>query len=54
MKEVHDDDDRRRWSPSSMVDEVVTEMTVAPAMMMSEIRSDLAAGIAKVVRTLAV
>ena len=37
-----------------MVDEVVTEMIVAPAMMMSETRSDLAAGIAKVVRTLAV
>jgi hypothetical protein len=33
-----------------MVDKVVTEMIVAPAMMMSETRSDLAARIAKVVR----
>ena len=33
---------------------VVPARTVAPAMMMSETRSDLAAGIAKVVGTLAV
>ncbi len=33
---------------------LVTEMIVAPAMMMSETRSGLAARIAKVVRTLAV
>ena len=37
-----------------MVDEVVTEMIVAPAMMMSETRSDLAAGTARVMGTLVV
>ena len=34
-----------------MVDEVVTEMIVAPAMMMSETRSDLAARTATVMGT---